>query len=121
VEHQFVLLNSDLHVVLLRPFQCLVLNDEVLWLWLSWTVLVSKDDSIILRIIVVFHLAILEGQFINNDGFSLIGELWLLFIYVLKLTMADDLAIWQQDFTRWHDLCLLDVQVRVGRHARLGL
>ena len=101
LHHGLAVLDADLHAVLLLSvlvlLQGLAIDPLILLLFVCVTVgtWVHHHDSILL----VPHLTILKGKFINDDRFSLIRQSCALPVNVLVVAMTNDLATWQFYFT----------------------
>jgi hypothetical protein len=93
VDHEFVLLDSDLHAVLRVRLEVLVLSQEVLLLVGTCDVFgICQHKGIIFALVSVLHAAVLKGQFVNYDLLSFVRHLGLLLVDVLELTMTQNLA-----------------------------
>jgi hypothetical protein len=59
----------------------------------------------------MLHHPVFQSEFINHNLLTLIRWSELLSVDMFEISMPDKLTTWQLEFTRWHKLNRLDVQL----------
>ena len=101
LHHGLAVFDADLHAVhLLRALmllQSLAIDPLVLLLFvlMATSAWMCHHDSVLL----LPHLTILKGKFINDDCFSLIWQFCSLPVDMLVIAVTNDLTAWQFYFT----------------------